>query len=129
MTKKISAALLTLSLLAAAPAFAGNVNGYVCTVSLQPATMSQFNGIGTEGDIQLTLNSQPDCGGTQTAYVYFFSVGATYPGTNSTYLYTAAELQAIYQSIVTSRNKSTQRPIYMSTATTNSIQALAMSFN
>jgi hypothetical protein len=118
------AAVLTLAA-AAAPASAGSVTGYVCNFALQPAPMSQFNGIGNEGDIQLILNSQPDCGGTQVAYVYLFSVGATYPGANTMYLYTAAELQTIYQALVTSRNKATQRSISLGT---NSIQGLQINF-
>jgi hypothetical protein len=127
MSKKISAALVVLSLLAAVPASANTVFGYVCQLSLQPATASQANGFGTEGDLLLSLNSQPDCGGTLIAYLYVFSVGATYSGTNTTYLYRAGELQAIYQALVTSRNKTTQRQVEAAIGTL-SYQALLVAF-
>jgi hypothetical protein len=128
MTKKISLALLALSLFAAAPAFAGNDYGYVCTVTLHPAAFSQANGLGNEGDILLTINSQPDCGGTQTGYVYVFSVGATYPNVNTTYLYAGADLRAMYQALVDSRNKPTQRNLNVQTGTGVTFQALTISF-
>jgi hypothetical protein len=124
---KIALSALAAVALASSTASAGNVSGYVCNVALHPATLSQSNGLGNEGELLLILNSQPDCGGTQVAYVYFFSVGATYPGTNTTYLYTGAELQATYQALVASRNKPTQRSVGLSTATTNTIQALLVS--
>jgi hypothetical protein len=127
MKNSLAALALISVAAAAAPAHAGTAYGYVCTVALQPATMSTYNGVGTAGDIVLTLNSAPDCGGTQTAYAYFFSTGATYTNTNTTYLYTAAELQAIYQSLVAARNQSTQQSIALVLATTNSIQALWVS--
>jgi hypothetical protein len=112
MTKKFSVAAAALTLaLTATTAAAANTTGYVCNIVLQPAAFSQPNGIGTEGDLLVILNSQADCGGTQVAYVYMFSVGATYPGASAAYLYTAAELQATYQALVVSRNKPTQRPV------------------
>jgi hypothetical protein len=131
MIKKISASLSVLALtlaLASAPAHAGAAFGYVCIVSLQPATMSKVNGFGDEGELQIILNSQPDCGGSQVAYVYVFSVGATLAGANLGYLYTAGELQAIYQALVTSRNKAVQRQVGLGLATTNTVQALTVAF-
>ena len=128
MTKKISLALLVLSLVAAAPAFAGgNDYGYVCNVTLHPAAFSQPNGLGTEGDISLVITSAPDCGGTQTGYVYLFSNGATQPNQNTSYLYSGADLHAIYQALVDSRNKPTQRQINIQYGTLT-WQALTITF-
>jgi hypothetical protein len=126
MTKKISAALLTLSILAAAsPAFADPAQGYACTVGLEPASFSTPNGFGTQGTLVLTLYSQPNCGGTQTAYVYLFSVGATAPNTNTLFLYSSSDLQSIFQAIMTAKNKASQGIIQLAT---NGTQGYAINF-
>ncbi len=123
MNKKTVIGLLAVVLglgFAASPAYAGAVSGYVCMIELQPATVSQGNEFGTAGDIQLILYSGANCTGTQVLYDYIFSTGASVPGTNTQWLYTASELQTLYQSLVTARVQGVF--VQAGTATTNSTQ-------
>ncbi len=121
-------AVLTLAVVAPSPASANNASGSICYVALYPTGHSQYNGMGNEGDLLLILNSQPDCGGSQVAYVYFFTTGATYLSPPAMWLYSGEELRSLFQALVTSRNKPTQRPISLNFAS-NAIEGYSFSLN
>jgi len=95
LAKSILGLGVAVGALLVAPEDASAANAYPCTVTLNPHTGNSF--YGNYGSVELELWSGPQCSGSFIRFVTAFSVGATYSSVDKNYLYTEAQLMALYR--------------------------------
>lgn len=125
LAKSILGLGVAVGALLVAPEDASAATGYPCTVTLLPYTGNAY--YGNYGIVQIEMWSGAHCSGSFLGFVSAYSVGATNSTVNKSYLYTEAQLMALYRNMMEAASRSIRT--YYFTASTSQYVLTYAGFN